>query len=150
MDTGSNEPDIQAAAPPLVAVIAGRVGLVLGVFTLLLGVQTLSNMRFASWHVVLPILMLPLGAGSAVSGWSLSRGRGWAAIAMTALAPLTGLFVSVWTVLALTWGYFSLLSPMVAFAALVTLLLAALSIGVCRRSDRARAQLLAQGFDLGV
>jgi len=142
--------DIQAAAPPQVAVLGGRVGLVLGVFTGLLGAQSLSNLRFVSWYWLLPALMLPLAAATIACGWKLSRARGWAAIATTVLAVLVGLLVTVWTVLALTFGYFSLLSPMVALAAFITALLAGLSIGPCRRADEARARLLDAGLDLGV
>lgn len=142
--------DIQAATPPLVAVLAGRVGLALGVFTALLGAQSLSNLRFVSWHWLVPAAMLPLAVGAGVSGWKLSRARGWAAIATTALSIVIGLWVSGWTVLALTFGYFSMLSPMVALASFLTALLSVLSIGPCRRADAARARLLADGLDLGV
>jgi hypothetical protein len=142
--------DIRAAAPPLVAVLGGRVALVLGVFTVLLGAQSLGNLRFVSWYWLLPLAMLPLGVASVISGWKLSRGRGWAAIAVVALAGFLGLFVSGWTLLALTFGYFSMLSPMVAMAAFVAALLAGLAIGPCRRADAARAKLLSEGLDLGV
>jgi bacteriorhodopsin len=142
--------DIAAAAAPTTAVIAGRVGLALGVFTLLLGGQSLSNLRFMSWVIAIPILMLPLGLAVLVSGWQLSRARGWAAIACAVLAAVIGFVDLGWTVLALTFGYFSALSFIVGVAAFVVLLLAVLSIGACRRADEARARLLAQGFDLGV
>lgn len=142
--------EISAATPPLVAVVAGRVVLVLGVFTVLYGAQSLTNLRFLSWHWLLPALLLPVGAASAVTGWMLSRARGWAAVAGFVLAALTALVTAVFTVLALTWGYFSLLSPMVGLAAVVAGVLAALSIGACQRADRARAALAEQGLELGV
>lgn len=142
--------EIAAAAPPLVAVVAGRVVLVLGIFTVLYGVQSLTNLRFLSWHWVLPALLVPLGAASAVVGWKLSRARGWAAVAGFVLSAATALSTGAFTVLALTWGYFSMLSLMVGLAALVGGLLAALSIGACQRADRARAALAEQGFELGV
>lgn len=124
--------------------------LLLGVFTLLYAVQSLSNLRFFSWHWVMPALLLLVGAASAAVGWKLSRARGWAAIAGFVLAALTALLVGAFTVVALTWGYFSLLSVMVELAALVGGLMAALSIGVCQRTDRARAVLARDGLDLGV
>jgi bacteriorhodopsin len=142
--------DIQAATPPLTAVFAGRVSLALGVFTILLGAQSLSNLRFASWIIVIPIVMLPLGLAALVSGWQLSRARGWAAITCTVLAAFDLFLTMAWTVLALTFGYFSMLSVIVGMSAFLVLLLAVLSIGACQRADQARARLSAQGFDLGV
>ncbi|GMV17685.1 MAG: hypothetical protein HS104_32205 [Polyangiaceae bacterium] len=142
--------EISAAAPPLVAVVAGRVVLVLGVFTVLYAVQSLTNLRFLSWHWLLPALLLPLGVASAVVGWKLSRARGWAAVAGFVLCAVTALLTGAFTLLSLSWGYFSLLSLIVGLAAFVGGLLAALSIGACQRADRARAALAEQGFDLGV
>lgn len=142
--------DIRAAAAPAVAVLAGRIGLALGLFSGLLAAQSLLNLRFVSLVWLLPAALFPLALVTVVAGWKLSRGRGWAAIATTVLAVVLGLLVSVWTLLALTFGYFSLLSPMVALAALVSALLAGLSLGPCRRADEARARLLAAGLDFGV
>lgn len=149
-DSQSADADLQHAAAPAVAVLAGRVGLALGLFTVLLGLQSLTNLRFASFHWLIPALMLPLGGSVVLAGWKLSRGRGWAAIAVLALASFTALCVASWTLLALTFGYFSMLSPMVLLAAFLTGLLAALAIGPCRRSDEARARLLREGLDLGL
>ena len=149
-DTAQVDAEISAAAPPLVAVVAGRVLLVLGVFTVLYGAQSLTNLRFLSWHWLLPALLVPVGLVSATVGWKLSRARGWAAVAGFVLAALTALLTAAFTLLALTWGYFSLLSVMVGLAAVVGALLSALSIAACQRTDRARAALAEQGFELGV
>ncbi len=149
-DTAQADAEISAAAPPLVAVVAGRIVLMLGVFTVLYGVQSLTNLRFLSWHWLLPALLVPVGLASAAVGWKLSRARGWAAIAGFVLAALTALLTAAFTLLALSWGYFSLLSVMVGLAAIVGALLAALSIAACQRTDRARAALAHQGFELGV
>jgi len=142
--------EIAAAAPPLTAVVAGRIVLVLGVFSALFGVQSLTNLRFLSWHWVLPLSIVLFGAGALLSGWKLSRGRGWASVASFVLAAVIALVTAVFSVLALSWGYFSLLTLMVELAALVGGLLAALSIGPCQRADRARAALAGQGLELGV
>jgi hypothetical protein len=146
----ASDADIEAAKPPLVAVVAGRVVLVLGVFTVLYAVQSLTNLRFISWHWLLPALLLPLGAASAAVGWKLSRARGWAAVTGFVLSAATALVTGAFTLLSLTWGYFSMLSLVVGLAAFVGGLLAALSIGACQAVDRARAALAARGLDLGV
>lgn len=148
-NSAQEDADISAAAAPLVSILGGRVVVVLGVFTALLGVQSLANLHFFGWHWLLPASMLPGGVAAVVCGWKLSRGRGWAAVASTALAAGVAVLTAGWTVLALTWGYFSLLSPLVGFASVVAGLLSALSIGACLRTDAARARLLADGLDLG-
>ena len=142
--------EISAATPPLVAVVAGRVVLALDVFTVLYGAQSLANLRFFSWYWLLPALIVPVGATTAVTGWKLSRARGWAAVTGFVLSAVTALITAVFTLLSFTWGYFSLLSPIVGMASVVAGLLAALSTGASQRADRARAALAEQGFELGV
>lgn len=146
----AEELDAALASPSLLVRIAGRVALVSGVFTLLLGVQTLSNLRFAGLWAVVPVLQLVCGAGLAVSGWKLSRARGWAAISATALGALTALGTTTWTVMALLAGYVSLLSFMVVLGAVASAVMAGITIGECRRADGARARLEEQGLNLGL
>ncbi len=142
--------DADLAAPSLLVRIAGRVVLVAGVFTVLLGVQTLSNLRMVGLWMVVPPLQLLGGAAMAVCGWKLSRARGWAALAALIVSALSAVTTTLWSVVALLNGYVSLLSFMVVVGGVAGAVMAGLTIGECRRADAARARLAEQGLDMGL
>lgn len=142
--------DVQAAAPSTLVRIAGRVCTAAGVFTVVLGLQTLVNVRLIGVFAVAPFAQLLFGVALAVGGWMLSRGRGWAAIASTVLAALTVLATLAFAVTALVGGYVTFMPVFVIIGGVAGAVMAGLSIGECLRADRARERLQAQGLDLGL
>lgn len=150
MSQGALPDDAELAAPSLLVRVAGRVVLVAGAFTVLLAVQTLSNIRMVGlWSIVAPLQLL-FGVGMAVSGWKLSRARGWAAVASLVASALCALCTTAWSVVALINGYVSLLSFMVVVGGVAGAVMAGLTIAECRRADAARARLAEQGLDMGL
>ncbi len=142
--------DVQAAAPSTLVRIAGRAATLTGVFTVVLGFQTLANIRLVGIFAVAPFAQLLFGVALAVAGWKLSRGRGWAAIASAVLAALTVLATLGFSITALLGGYVSLMPVFVIFSGVVSAVMAGIGIGECLRGDKARERLAAQGLDMGL
>jgi putative effector of murein hydrolase len=115
-----------------------------------LGLQTFVNIRLVGLFAVAPFVQLLFGAGLAVSGWMLSRGRGWAAISSAALGALTVLSTIVFSVTALFGGYVTLMPVFVIISGVAGAIMAGVSIGECLRGDKARERLAAQGLDMGL
>ena len=147
----SADDDIAAAGAPLLVRIAGGLIASAGIFALLtgmqvfmLGVRIRGAMEYAPWGLIL------IGAATATSGVLVFRMRGWGAVAGTGLSCVLFIATALWLVWSFGHHLYSLFAFAAPFAAVVAVVLAALSIGPCQRASEARARLAAQGLDLGI
>jgi hypothetical protein len=153
---GTSEPsraedDIAAAAPPLLARVAGGIVVLAGLVVALTGTQTLVILDRIYWPYSLgPYSQLALGVPALFVGALVFRARAWAALGAIGLSVLLTLVSTLWLYVSVTHGLVSLFalgSPFVAMAALV---LSILALGPCQRATEARARLTAQGMNLGI
>ena len=142
--------DLEASSTPRIAKLAGAATLLAGAITALTAVQTLTWVRLAGWLRAVPPSLLVLGVATAVIGAPFARGRGWAAIAATAMSGLLALTTSAWLVFSVANALFSLFalgSPVLALAAAG---LAAAAIDSCLQVTGARRRLAERGLGFGL
>lgn len=148
--TSTDDFDEAALATPKIVLVAGRTLLATGVFTTLLGVQSVVNLRIEGPAGFAPPLTVVVGIAASAVGLSLSRARGWAAPAAVALSAGISFTSSVWLLWTVANGYLaplSLLVPPLAYAATV---LALIALGPARKAADARRRAAEAGIDLGI
>ena len=147
----SDDADFEAIVVPASAKFGGGALLLLGVLTLVLGLQTvLVVARYDSLTVPIISLMFALGVACAALGFRITRGSGKAALMGTVIAGVTLLLAGAWFVFGVFHNLFSMLALMLMPIAVTALLFSGLSIGWARRADEARERLRAQGLDSGL
>jgi hypothetical protein len=151
--TGPDQADDDLAAitaTPL-AKLAGGLLIGLGAFDAVLALQSWLLLVRAPVPALLLVLSMIAAAPVCVFlGWKVARLYGWASLAGSAAAGVTG-------VVALSWALFAFFNGVVALLAfaLVPLSLAASVVsGLCidagRRADAARERLRDQGLEAGI
>ena len=143
--------DLAAIVVPPNAKFGGGALLLLGVLTLILGLQTvLVVRRYEPLLITVIVIMFTLGLGSAWLGFQTTRGSGTATIAGIGFAIVTFVLSGAWFVYALVHNVVSLLALGLLPLAVTAILFGALSIGWAKRADVARERLRAQGLDAGL
>jgi len=145
----SQDDDLEALGTTPLAKFGGGALIFSGVISGLLALQTALSVRFAGVVTIFVPLFFLLAGGLVASGVSLTRMRGWAAVAGGGFGGLGFLVSLVWLVVSFMGGLFSLLALGLVPLTVTSAALAAASIGVARRADAARARLREQGMEGG-
>lgn len=151
-DAPSTNPDadIADAMTPVSAKAGGGVVLFAGVNFSLMALQTLALVTMRGVWIVMPILLLVVGAALMVAGVALFRARGWSpllALIVSGVAALLSLTWLVVTVLSGIFGFFALGAPALALAGVVV---GAVNMAPVRRVSEARMRLAASGLHFGL
>lgn len=129
---------------------AGGAALATGVFTALLGVQTIAVVAHWTLYIGLTaFLQCGLGLASAYFGVRLMRMRGWAALAASGSLGVLVLVNLAWFVYAISQGVLSLLALGLCPLSGLSAVGAGLCIPITRKADRARDRLRDQGIEAG-
>jgi hypothetical protein len=148
--TDSDDADLEAIVVPSSAKFGGGALLLLGVLTLVLGLQTvLVVARYNSLTLPIIAVMFALGAGCSVLGFQTTRGSGKAATLGTGFAGLSFVLAGAWFVFGIFHNLVSMLALMLMPIAVTAALFCGLSISWARRADAARERLRAHGLDSG-
>jgi hypothetical protein len=146
----ATEDDIMAAAPPLLARVAGGIVALAGVVVALTGLQTLLIVTVRGFFAPAPYLLLLLGAGEVVLGAAVFRARAWGALAAAGVSLLLVLISSVWLFFSFGHGLLSLFALTAPFGCGAAAVLAFLAVAPCQKASAARARLREQGMNLGI
>ena len=149
LEEAVDEEDLVTIVPTTIAKAGGGSQMFVGLFGLVLALQTSSIVQFRGLQqLILPTMvlfaLLLLG-----TGWKTLKGRGSAAFVGAILAAFYGLLGLVWLVYSFSNALFSLVALFLGPASLVAAILTALAVGAGRRADDARERLRAQGMDVG-
>jgi hypothetical protein len=146
----SDDADLEAIVVPSSAKFGGGALLLLGVLTLVLGLQTvLVVARYNSLTLPIIAVMFALGGGSSVLGFQTTRGSGKATVLGTGLASLSFVLAGAWFGFGIFHNLVSMLALMLMPIAVTAALFCGLSISWARRADEARERLRAHGLDSG-
>ncbi|MBN2195326.1 MAG: hypothetical protein JW751_21085 [Polyangiaceae bacterium] len=145
----SEEADLAAIAPTVLARIAGGALALAGFFTGLLGVQTATIIRFRGVGAIAVTLMLLFGVTTLICGWKVTRMRGWAAVGGTVGAGSIAVLGLVWLVFSISRGLLSLLAFGILPLSVTGAALGATVIGAGIRADAARRRLRDVGLEAG-
>lgn len=140
--------DIEILRVPGSAKIAGRVGLLTGVFGCVLAAQTIAVLR-TSMQIPVGGLMFVLNVAVAYAGFRVSRGSGKGALLAICVASANIATSGAWFVFALMNGMLSPLTFFVFMLSVITVAASAVALPVLRKIDEARARLRAEGLDAG-
>lgn len=144
-----DEEDLQAIAPTTIAKVGGGAQMFVGLFGLVLALQTTSIVRFRGLQqLILPTMVL----GAVVllgTGWKTLKGRGTAAFVGAFVGAFYGLLGLAWLVYSFANALFSLVALFIGPASIAAAILSALAISAGRKADDARERLRAQGMDVG-
>ena len=147
----SEDADLEALIVPPSAKFGGGALLLLGVLTLVLGLQTvLVVARYDSLTTPIIVIMFALGGTCSALGFQITRGSGKATLTGTAVASVTFVLAGAWFVFGILHNLLSLLALLLMPIAVTALLFSVSSLGWARRADGARARLRAQGLDSGL
>jgi hypothetical protein len=147
--TSDEDHGVDALGTPPFVRLAGGMVLGAGVLAALVAAQTLSGFWISTTLKLLLLGLAALAIATSATGLMLMRARAWASVAAIVLSGLLLLATGGWLVLSVVSGLLSLFAlgaPAVALAALVMSIFA---LDPCNKTAAARAQLRAQGFDLG-
>lgn len=144
-----DEEDLATIVPTTLAKAGGGAQMFIGLFGLVLALQTSSIVRFRGLQqLILPTMIL--GALALLGlGWKTLKGRGTAAFVGAFVAAFYGLLGLAWLVYSFSNALFSLVALFLGPASIVAAVLSALAISAGRRADDARDRLRAQGMDVG-
>lgn len=144
-----DEEDLVTIRPTTLQKAAGGKQLFVGLFGLILALQTFGMALLRPEIIAILAVMVALGVTLLVSGWFTTKGRGAGSLVGTITAGLQGVLGLAWLVFSFTHGLFSLVALCLPFVALSTAVVSALTIRQGQRADDARERLRAQGFDAG-
>jgi hypothetical protein len=130
--------EIDALLTPGIARVAGGAGLLSAAAAVLSSAQTLAVIYIDGPAAAAPYLILALGVATAVAGFKLLGGHGWAAIASTALNGVLFLFGLLWVLYSMANAYFSAPALMNPLLAAIAGVLSLLAIKPCLRVSDAR------------
>jgi hypothetical protein len=148
-DEAIDEEDLVTIRPTGLQKAAGGAQLFVGLFGLILALQTFGMARLRTEILIVLAVMVALGASLLVSGWATTRGRGAGSLVGAVAGGLQGVLGLGWLVFSFSHGLFSLVALFLPFAALAAAVFSGLSLPQGIRADDARARLRAQGFDAG-
>jgi len=141
--------DFEALRLPGTAKVAGRVGLLTGVFECVLAAQTVALLRGV---LQLPVAgtLFALGVVIVYAGARVSRGSGKGAIAAVVAASFSTAVTCAWFLYTIVNGVVSPLAFFVMMLSIVTIATSAVALPKLRKIDEARARLRAEGLDAGL
>lgn len=139
-----------AALSPFWPKVAAALLAVAGLCGALGSLQTWTTVDIDSGWFIAPILNALLGVASIAVAARLVGARRWAAITALVLASLLTFASGVWAVYAVSNRFIAVFVLIAPLMALVSVGVAAVSIGACDRADKARDRLRAQGLELGL
>ena len=144
-----DEEDLVTIVPTTIAKVGGGAQMFVGLFGLVLALQTSSIVRFRGLQqLILPTMIV--GAVALLGlGWKTTKGRGTPAFVGTFVAASYGLLGLAWLVYSFANALFSLVALFLGPASIVAAILSALAIGAGRKADDARERLRAHGLDAG-
>lgn len=141
---------IEAAAVPLVAKIGGGVVAAGGLVAALTGLQTVLAVTIYGPLEYAPYALMTVGAAMIVTGVLVFRARFGGAVAATVASAIGFVSTIAWGAISFTHHLYSLYAFVAPFFSLVAIVVAAISIGPCKKATEARERLTAQGLDLGL
>lgn len=146
--SGTQDEDLAACQPSMLAKAAGAACMATGLFTALQAFQLWGFVLVGAAKVI-PFVMLVVGAAAIVIGFYVLRLRGWATASATGLCGLIVLVQSAWVLYGLTAGFVSLMGFGVPPLALAATVLSGLAIPQAFRADLARRRLAEEGLSTG-
>ncbi len=149
LDETVDEEDLATIMPTTIAKAGGGAQMFVGLFGLVLALQTSSIVRFRGLQQLILPTMILFASVLLVTGWKTTKGRGSAAFVGTFVAGFYALLAIAWLVYSFSNSLFSVVAVFLGPASLVAAILTALAIGPGRKADDARERLRAQGMDVG-
>jgi hypothetical protein len=144
-----DEADLVHLRPTPLQKAAGGKQMFIGLFGLILALQTSSMARLRPEILLVLAVMVGLGGTLLISGWATAKGRGAGSLVGAIAAGVQGVLGFAWLVFSVSHGLFSLVALCLPFVGISTAIVSALTVRQGQRADDARERLRAQGFDAG-